>query len=298
MLKGSLLVFTSAAAYALLPILVRVIYQAEAALVPTDLAIWRFIVAVAAVWVVVLLRGEWRRIRSLNGREVLILLGLGAIFGVAGVCATLALERVPATTYTLLIYTYPAMVAVMSFVLGEKLSGVQWGAIGLALLGCALTISGPIAVSSPLDVAFPLLNAFVYALYLALAGRFNHVSGIPAGAVSMSGTLLLMLLLALAVGLDAPQTTDGWLALLTLGVVATVFAIILMFMGIARIGASNAAILSAVEPVITILLAAVLLAERIKNLQLAGGALILVSVLLLHLPRRRYRLTKAIPATP
>jgi drug/metabolite transporter (DMT)-like permease len=58
------------------------------------------------------------------------------------------------------------------------------------------------------------------------------------------------------------------------------------------IGASNASILSTLEPVITVFLAALLLSEKINAMQLVGGGFILTSVILLHLPMRR-RLTQA-----
>jgi drug/metabolite transporter (DMT)-like permease len=51
--------------------------------------------------------------------------------------------------------------------------------------------------------------------------------------------------------------------------------------GLSRIGPTNAAMLSTLEPVVTILLAALLLGEAPKPLSLAGGGLILVAVVLL-----------------
>jgi drug/metabolite transporter (DMT)-like permease len=48
-----------------------------------------------------------------------------------------------------------------------------------------------------------------------------------------------------------------------------------------RIGATNAAMLSTLEPVVTVMLAAFLLDERLKSVALIGGVLILAGVLLL-----------------
>lgn len=285
-LVGTLLVFLAAAAYACLPIFIRSIYKVES-IKAADIAVWRFVFAVALVWPVLFISGQGESVRQLPRPQIGVLLGLGALFSVSGVTSALALERVPASTYTLLLYTYPAMVAVLSFALGEILPINKWLAVGLALLGCALTVSGPIKIKDPLDIAFPFINAFAYAVYLIIAGRYNRVSGMASGVVSMSGTLVALVILIPFWGIHTPQTMEGWLYISGLGVISTVLPITLMFKGISMIGASNAAILSTLEPIITVFLAALILSEDINPLQLAGGGFIIASVVLLHLPMRR-----------
>lgn len=286
-LVGTLLVFLAAAAYACLPIFIRSIYKVES-IQAADIAVWRFVFAVALVWPVLFMSGQGESVRQLSRPQTGVLLGLGGLFSVSGVTSALALERVPASTYTLLLYTYPAMVAVLSFALGEILPINKWLAVGLALLGCALTVSGPIKIKNPLDIAFPFINAFAYAVYLIIAGRYNRVSGMASGVVSMSGTLIALVILIPFWGIHTPQTTEGWLYIAGLGIISTVLPITLMFKGISMIGASNAAILSTLEPIITVFLAALILSEDISPLQLAGGGLIIASVVLLHLPMRRH----------
>lgn len=291
-LIGSLLVFLAAVTYACLPIFIRSIYQAEDSLKAMDIAVWRFMFAVGLVWPLLIMSRQADRIRQLSRAQIGILLGLGALFSVSAVTSALALERVPASTYTLLLYTYPAMVAVLSFLLGEILPINKWLAVGLALLGCALTISGPIKIKDPMDITFPFINAFAYAVYLIIAGRYNRVSGMASGVVSMTGTLLALILLIPFLGIHTPQTLEGWLYIAGLAGISTVLPITLMFKGISMIGASNASILSTLEPVMTVFLAALLLSENINVMQLVGGGFILTSVILLHLPMRR-RLTQA-----
>jgi drug/metabolite transporter (DMT)-like permease len=72
-----------------------------------------------------------------------------------------------------------------------------------------------------------------------------------------------------------------------MGALSTVLPILTLFVGIAYLGASNASILSTLEPLITILLAAVLLKERVAPLQYLGGCLIVASVLLLQFAMRK-----------
>jgi drug/metabolite transporter (DMT)-like permease len=56
-------------------------------------------------------------------------------------------------------------------------------------------------------------------------------------------------------------------------------AISLFLASLPRIGAARASLLSTLEPVVTVLLAAALLGDRLSPLQLLGGALVLVAVI-------------------
>ncbi|WP_286880180.1 DMT family transporter, partial [Cupriavidus sp. UBA2526] len=85
-----------------------------------------------------------------------------------------------------------------------------------------------------------------------------------------------------AAALQPPQflaSAGGWLALVAIALVSTVLAILTFFAGLQRLGASKASMLSTLEPVVTVVLAAVLLGEHIGPTQAVGGGLILAGVL-------------------
>lgn len=287
-LTGTILVLLAASGYALLPIFAKLAYSTGIGAL--DLLIWRFVIAAGLMW---LAFPVWRRQARLGGltrRDVLTLLGLGALFAIVALMAFLALERIPATLFSMIFYTYPAIVALISLALGERLPGTAWLALGLALAGCtltALTASEALVIDDPLDLAFPLLNAAAYAVYLVIAGRrTGHIRGLASGVLSMTGSLGSLLIAGLVVGVETPPQPQSWLVIAGLALFSTVFTIMAMFSGIARIGAPRAAILSTIEPPLTVLLAALVLGERAGVLQYAGGALILASVFLLYLPGR------------
>ncbi len=98
-----------------------------------------------------------------------------------------------------------------------------------------------------------------------------------------SATAVVFTILALATGeslwpTDIPM--EAWLPLLGLGVVATALAIQTFYAGVKRVGGARASIISTVEPVYTILLAMLLFGERLEPLQLVGGVIVLVAVIL------------------
>jgi drug/metabolite transporter (DMT)-like permease len=101
---------------------------------------------------------------------------------------------------------------------------------------------------------------------------------------------------ALATGPRPPHNAGGFVAIGLMALVSTVLAIMTFFAGLARLGPSTAATLSTLEPAITVVLAAVLLAEPLGGVQLAGGLLILGAVLLLVRAGPTRQRTAAVPA--
>jgi drug/metabolite transporter (DMT)-like permease len=287
-LIGSGLVLLAAAGYALLPIFAKFAYRDTVGAL--DVLTWRFIIAAAIVWMAYPLWKKYAALNTLSRGDLLMLLGMGAMFAAVALMAFLALERVPASLYTLVFYTYPAMVAILSMLLGERLPLLAWVAIIMALVGCAMTALSAqqaLVITNWLDIGYPLMNAASYTVYLVLIEkRTTHVSGVAAAMLGITGSLLLLLIASLAFGLRVPATSGGWLAISGIAVFSTLFTIMAMFMGIARIGASRAAVLSTFEPLLTVALAAWLLGEKLTGGQLVGGLLIIASVVILNWPRR------------
>ena len=98
----------------------------------------------------------------------------------------------------------------------------------------------------------------------------------------MTATALVYWVTALAAGQPVGPGSipaAAWPGVLAIGAVATFLAIQGFYAGAQRVGAAQAALLSTIEPLWTIGLAALLLHETLSPIQLAGGALILVGVI-------------------
>jgi drug/metabolite transporter (DMT)-like permease len=267
---------------------------------------WRFSIGAGLAWTWLLLSPERRRgLRRLDGRLVLTSLALGVLYvGNSGTYYA-GLETVDASLAALIVYVYPALVAVLSLRFGRQLEGGRaWVALAMALAGVALTVGGIDAARVPplgpllLVVASPL----IYAVWVVLAARLSgerretpdtsqagDSSGAADSGASASGATALMMTATGAVywlvcvvtrqpvsPVDIPAT--AWPGLVGVGAFATFLAIQAFYAGAQRIGAAQAALLSTIEPVWTIALAALLLRETLTPPQLAGGAVILAAV--------------------
>jgi drug/metabolite transporter (DMT)-like permease len=98
--------------------------------------------------------------------------------------------------------------------------------------------------------------------------------------------------LALVNGPRLPQTGTGWGVVIATVLIATVIPVVTFLAGLQLIGPTNASMLSTLEPIVTVLLAAWLFAEALPLMTLVGGAMILIAVLLLA----RSELTGNLPA--
>lgn len=284
--EGVALVLLAAAGYACLPILTKWAYAAG--LEPLDLVTWRFILAVPLVWLVLVAGRTPLRASTLPRAK---LLAAGALFAIVAATAFTALTRIPSSTYTVLLYTYPAMVAILSQFLGERLERWGWAALALTLVGVTMTVPGLGAGLGQTDVwglGLALLNAALYSVYILVSSHLlrGHRALAEASAWSVTGSLGLLAVLALLRGgLTWPTGGAAWGSILGLAVVSTAIPIFAFYGGMARLGAPRAAILSTVEPLLTLLLAAGVLRERMTPVQWLGGLLILLSVVLLQTRR-------------
>jgi drug/metabolite transporter (DMT)-like permease len=287
--SGTLLCVGSATAFGAMAVFGKLAYR-EGATVATLLSV-RFCLAAALLWTLVLAGGRAREVRVAGRRDAALALGLGAIgYAVPAGGYFAALERIDASLVAMLIYTFPAMVAIAAIALGrERLDDRRLTALALASGGLALVLAGAGAGAlDPLGTALALGAAVVYAAYvLAGEGVAGRVAPRVLAALVASGAAASLTAGSALAGDLRPGalTAAGWGWLACLAVVSTVVALNLFFAGLRRVGPTTASILATVEPLMTVLLAFAVFGERLAAVQIAGGGLVLAAVLALRLRR-------------
>ena len=78
-----------------------------------------------------------------------------------------------------------------------------------------------------------------------------------------------------------PAAPRGWLALVGIAVFGTVVAVSAFFAALALLGPGDTAVVSTVEPVVSVVAAFLVLGERLSLVQVLGGLLVLSAVLVL-----------------
>jgi drug/metabolite transporter (DMT)-like permease len=286
---GTLLCVASAAGFGAMAIFGKLSYD-EGATVGTLLAA-RFALAALMFWGLVIAGGELRRIRSLSRRDVGLALGLGAVgYSAQAGCFFAALERIDASLLSLLLYTFPAMVAVAAIVLGrERASARRFAALALASIGLVLVLANARAGGiDAVGTALALGAAAIYTTYILVSqGIAGRISPTQLSALICTGAAVTLTVGSAALGDLHPGavTLAGWGWLAGIAVVSTVAAVSLFFAGLKRVGPTTTSVLSTVEPVVTVILAFVVFGEVLGALQLLGGALVIAAVLVLATQR-------------
>jgi drug/metabolite transporter (DMT)-like permease len=260
---------------------------------------WRFLIGTSLAWLGAALNPAARAsLRRIDRRTVVVTLTLGAMY--TGNTATFyaGLETVSASLAALIVYLYPALVAVLSLRVGQRLEGRRaWAALVVATTGVVLAVGNVEDSSAAMPgLALTIAAPIIYAAWIVLAARLSGeartttgraseagLNPIAAGALMLTATTAVYWTSALALGrpvLPGQVPPEAWGGIVGVGVVSLFVAFQAFYAGAHRIGAARASLVSTVEPLWTIGLAALLFAERLAPLQLVGGAMIIGGVLL------------------
>jgi drug/metabolite transporter (DMT)-like permease len=295
---GALFVLISATGFATLAVLGKLAFIAGLT-IPTMLTLRLFIGSVIFLLLFGLSHAMGRKQRrrrceldpeslslSLKGRELMLAVGLGGV-GYAAMSGLFfwGLEFMPVGMVAIVLYTYPVLVVVLSaIVLKERVTRYTIMALALSLGGLVLITGADPTQVDPRGVAIVLSAAIIYATYITVSR--SMLSTIDARVLTAyvlpSAAASFLIYGKITDQLTLPVTTYEWMIVIALAVAATAVPVFTFFAGLSRIGANRASILSTFEPVITILLGAILLGEVITSINILGGIMVLSGAILVH----------------
>jgi drug/metabolite transporter (DMT)-like permease len=272
---GVLLIVVSAASFGALPIFTRLAYRGGAE--PTTLLMLRF--SIASVVMVAIM--AVRRTPFPRGRILLVLVLMGGVGYVGQSLAYFtALTMVSAGLVALLLYLYPAIVTVLSVIFfKERLTVAKTGALVLALVGTAFTL-GPTGSGRMLGIILAIASAVMSSVYIIVGSRIiSYASAITASAVVMISAAVVYAGIVAVRGPVFPHTPLSWMFIFAIALVSTVLPIVTFLAGLERVGPTRASTISTFEPIVSVVLATVILGETFSLLQVLGGMLILAAVI-------------------
>ncbi len=275
-LIGILLIAISAASFGTLAIFGRFAYE-DGMDIYTVLFL-RFGLSASFMTAILILRKE----HFPRGSILAQLVGMGALGYVGQSFSYLtAIKYASAGLVALLLYLYPIFVAILSVIfLHEKPTRVKTIALAIAFIGTLLTV-GP-AGGQWTGILLAIAAALIYSIYIIVGTNvMKHVSAVQSSTVIFASAGVVYGLLTFINGAHFPAGSSGWLTMLGIIVVSTIIPVVTFLAGLERVGPTNAAMLSTLEPVVTVLLAAWLFGEKLLPIVLLGGGLILAAVILL-----------------
>jgi drug/metabolite transporter (DMT)-like permease len=262
---------------------------------PVTIVWLRFLIGVAVLGAAVTARKQFR----LPGWRDL---GLFALLGLIGITwhqwlQSTGLQTAQASTTAWIVSTTPVFMALLGWlVLKERLSALQAGGIGLAAAGVLLVVSkGDLGGVLQAGFGTPgdrliLISAPNWAVFSTLSrrGLRSHPAARMMLYVMGFGWLFSSVPLAAGPGLSefGQLSQNGWLAVLFLGVACSGLAYIAWYDALQALPAMQVGAFLYLEPLVTMVVAAILLDEAVVWSSLAGGGLILTGVWLVNRPKK------------
>lgn len=275
---GALITAGAALALAVNNVTVPLVYAAGAN-APT-VVLLRYLFLLAVLTALLMLMGRSLRLRR---AEYLHAAGAGIAAAIGAMSLLGSFARIPLGLAILIAYLYPIFTALMQSLIERRLPSLwQLSCLLAAFLGLGIALEIRDMALNPTGVGL----AFMAALGFGASFVWNRYglpeadSTIASLHMGVAGTLVTGLVLILLAPFRPPAAGDltGWLLV---GAVSICFSLAFlgMFAGVQRIGATAAAMIMNLEPILTIALAVLMLGEALTLARLIGGAIVLAAVL-------------------
>lgn len=227
-----------------------------------------------------------RGLRSLRlpGRDV----GKLFLLGLAGVAASnyfyyVAIQRTNVATAIIVQYTAPVWVLLYMVLLGaERLSASKMGSVLLAIIGIALVIGLFRVQLDTIGVIAALIAAFSFTYY-NIAGHYllaRYDRWIVLLYTTLAASLFWLIINPPTKIVAAHYSTSTWLFLAVFSFLSVLLPFTFYFAGLELLVPTKAIIASCLEPVFSILIAAIALKEVVGPLQAIGIVMVLSAIVL------------------
>lgn len=283
--RGALWAAASATAYSLSSVVGK---DLLGHLGPASLLFWRFTIAAAVLWVVVAI---WHRCGGPDPFAVprWTALALGVMFGLLVLLGFLALERLDASVYIVLVYLYPVFVVIGSVLLGARPARGTWGALALVMTGVVLTVpelfthdnDAGVGSISAVGVALTVVQAVVFAAYMIISSRMMPptVDGVVWAAWITLGAAVVIAPIALVDGLVLPRGRGLVVEVALFALIPTVVSSVCFFRALRHIVPGVVAMVLTLEVALVIVWSMLFLGEDVRPVKLLGAGVVVAGVL-------------------
>lgn len=295
---AAILVFLGAVLVSTKAIFVKLAYQYSidsASLLTLRMAFSFPIFLIIAIWS---FNKKKNRQNPLTKKELGIIMLMGMLgYYLASLFDFMGLQYISASFERIILYLYPTIVLLMSLVfLKKKILNFQLIALGLTYLGVGMAfwenLQSNFGENIWLGTGLVFLSALFYSVYLIGGGiilpkvgtfRFNSLAMLSASFGIFIHHYLFNETDLLSFDKPVYQLS------IAIAIIATIIPTFLIVEGVRVIGSNNAAIITSIGPISTIVLAYIFLEERLGWLQWTGTLFVIAGVLLIALKKKNYK---------
>lgn len=299
-MKGFLYGIASSATFGLIPLFTLPLMAAG--MVYDSILFYRFLIAAAAIGIILLLRKETF---SITRKELPVLLLLGFLYAGSALFLFWGYTYLSSGIATTIHFLYPVFVTLMMVgVFHEKKSFCTFLAVALAVTGVALLSAGDGETRlNGTGIFIVILSAVSYALYITGVNKsgVHTMKGLKLTFyVLLSGSVIFFCMAQIKDTFQAVPDAASYLNIVLLAVVPTVISNLTLVKAVGYIGSTLTAVLGAMEPLTAVCVGIIVFHEPFTA-NLAAGILCIVTavstiILARHLQRVTVRLRSAVTA--
>jgi drug/metabolite transporter (DMT)-like permease len=222
---------------------------------------------------------------SLPPRERAIAAAIGIPLCINNYLLHLAIAEIPVPLVVLLFYLWPGITTSVSWLAGkERFGWMRLAGLATAFAGVALALNVDFTAAQQKGVWLAIAGAVAWSVTFLLTSHFFHGQDARPVTLHMTSTAALVFVIASAIaGVHLPQTGTGWAGVIGVPFFYA-FAMIGIFTATARLGPMRVGFYMNFEPIAAVVLAALILGQRLEPIQLAGGALVVAALFLFRPP--------------
>nr|WP_278492430.1 DMT family transporter [Methanococcus maripaludis] len=285
--KGTAYTIYSSVAFGIMPFLTKFAYDGGANAVTT--LMFRFLIAGLILYVFL----KFKKISlKISGHNFVEILFYGAfLYALNTVFLYEAYNYIPTGIATTLHFIYPVTVTLLMISIFKENLGINKVlALIFSFLGMYCLLGGNCTGFDIYGVLLAAGSGLVYAGYIVSAGKCKYSkidSYVTIFYLSILSSVLLFIYGLFTNTLTLNMAFSSYASIGLISIFCTVLALIAFLEGIKLIGPSNTAILSTLEPIVSIILGILLLNEVLSFKIGLGSVLVLISVIIVTIEKSK-----------
>lgn len=289
---GIVLLILASLLWSLNGALIKLIYEGGQGADPVAIAFYRSLFA--GLFLLPLVRGKWRTLGgSKDGRSLRDIRPTAVwcvvFFTLMTACFVIANTKTEAANAIILQYTSTFWIFALSpWLLRERACAGDLWILGLAMVGIAIIFAGN-ASTDLVGLTIALASGLFFGMLTMMIRRLRDSDSAALTVFNNLGSAVLLLPIAWGMG-SLLLSSRALLLLVLMGIVQFGTPYYLYTLGLARVPAYQASLITMLEPVLVPVWTYMAVGERVPPTTLIGGAVILTSLVLFVLAAQRTRI--------
>lgn len=284
-LKGTLLVALSGMLFGLMGLLGTKLFYLHFSV--ENMLFWRFLIATLCIGGTILFKKNTFHVESSFSLMRTFIWNTLTYSG-ASAFYFLASQHIGTGLAMVIFFSFPVFVTLFSWVLGSwKMNKYAFSSLVAVILGLFFLKGHGEHTIDMTGIILAMLAAFFFASYIyGSQHTIKHIhSNLLTFLVCLGNTLMFFILSCYTQTFSIPDSTSAWFYIFAIGIVATVLPIQLLLDGLKYISPVKASVLSALEPVVTVIVGCLLLNETITFMQAIGVMIVLLGAIIIQFER-------------